>query len=317
MEKTNPAITVPGSRPSGRSATLLFLAILILAGGPGFPQQADIQTLKDEYLAFPAGIQARCALYKLDRLLEQKRASGEDKDMQQLEEGRKWLASAVEHYDKLSDQDAYGDRGNPARSPLGLMQHLWRAQEGMNQDLASFQVSATPEGYDALNATFRQAVAAMDKAVAALEAARGWTEHSDGMFLSIQVPPGFWPRQNINYRLFFNYRPPPDYKEVTKALFVTVEPNQEKKSLHDYQLDEIVRERQEHPDAIMISGDQSYPGVRGRWFHYAYTWQGKEIFGVMYHVTNRNYIWEIKYITLAATFDEEECEGIIRSMQIR
>ncbi|MBN2433624.1 MAG: hypothetical protein JXQ27_19335 [Acidobacteria bacterium] len=67
----------------------------------------------------------------------------------------------------------------------------------------------------------------------------------------------------------------------------------------------------------MIESDRTYPGVRGRWFQVAYTWEGKEIFGVMYHVTNRNYIWEIRYIARVDSFDEEECEGIIRSVQIR
>jgi hypothetical protein len=317
MEKTNPASIGTGSGPYGRHATLLFLLMVILTAGQGFPQEAVDQTLKDKYQAYPAEIQAHCALYKLDRLLEQKRAGGEDKDLTKLEEGRKWLASAVENYDKIAAAGISGDEAEPARSPLGLMQHLWRAQEGMHQRLASFQVSSTPAGYDALNATFRQAVADMDKAVAALEAARGWKEVSDGMFLSIQVPPGFWPRQNISCRLFFNFRPPPNYTEVTKALYVTVEPNKENKPLRDYQLDEIVRERQNYPDAIMLESDQAYPGVRGRWFQYAYTWEGKEIFGVMYHVTNRRYIWEIKYIALVDSFDEEECEGIIRSVQIR
>jgi len=65
---------------------------------------------------------------------------------------------------------------------------------------------------------------------------------------------------------------------------------------------------------VVIEDSRSYPGIQGPWFSYGYTWGDMELQGVIHHFNHNDNVWEIKYLSVANRFDEEECEGIIRSV---
>lgn len=316
-----------GSHPSATRLLAIMLlllptGLLVQSGGDNDPDR------RAEYLNLPADGQAVCARYKLDRLIEQ-RSDDPAETLRHLAEGQRWLAIAIDQYAAYSftnptspfDKPAEVRAGSagPAASPLGLMQHAWRALEGMRQLQATRNLStaAPPESTVDLQARYRaldEAIEAMGKAVDALEAARGWVEHGDGMFLTLRVPPEFLPGQNPDYRLCFDWREP-ESREVGKSLFVSVTRGRPDTNVRDSQQHALEREKTLLPDLVVIEHDQFIPGIRGSWFSYQGTWRGIAVTGLIFHQADRNYIREVKYIARSGLFDSEEGEGIIRSVR--
>jgi hypothetical protein len=296
---------------------LLFTAVLTLA------QSGNEQDLKYKYLNLPAGLQAQCALIKLDRAIQ---AEGSQSKLQHLNQGRRWLTEAISRYeDYTSPPNQIGPKTSRtthsidlAASPFGLLTHLWRAKEGMIQHKATSQLHEvpadwTPEMLKAQDKAIKDAIEAMRKAVTEVEASREWTIHSDGMYLSIQVPPGFKAGQNSAYRLYLTWRPD-NNSNVEKAVFVSVMPNTDNLQPYEHQAQAVTRERGEHADMVVIESSRGLLGVSGSQFTYGYTWSNMELHGVIHHLNYKNNVWEIKYLSVANRFDEEECEGIIRSV---
>ena len=296
---------------------LLFPAVITLA------QSGSDQDLKYRYLNLPPDLQAQCALVKLDRAIQ---AGGSQSKLQHLNQGRRWLTEAIARYgDYTSPPNQTFPKTarttqsiDPAASPFGLLTHLWRAKEGMIQHRATSQLhevpaDLSPEMLKAQEKAIKDAIEAMTKAVAEVEASREWTVHSDGMFLSIQVPPGFKAGQNPAYRLYLTWRPA-EGSRVEKAVFVSVMPNKDNLQPYEHQARAVTRERGEHADMVVIEDSRGLLGVPGSQFSYGYTWGNMELQGVIHHFNHNNNVWEIKYLSVINRFDEEECEGIIRSV---
>jgi len=313
-----------------RSITRSLVILLLAAPNGSFvrPGLDDETDRRAEYLNLQADGQAVCTRYKLDRMMEQG-LDGPAERRRHLAEGRRWLELAIEKYAAYSfvnptspfDQPAkvWTGKGGPVASPLGLMQHAWRALDGMRQLRATRNLStaAPPESTVDLQARYRaldEAIEAMGKAVDALEAAQGWVEHGDGMFLTLRVPPEFLPGQNPDYRLCFDWREP-ESREVGKSLFVSVTRGRPDTNVRDSQQHAPEREKILLPDLVVIEHDQFIPGIRGSWFSYRGTWRGIAVTGLIFHQADRNYIREVKYIARSSLFDAEEGEGIIRSVR--
>jgi hypothetical protein len=171
----------------------------------------------------------------------------------------------------------------------------------------------SPEMLEAQDKAIKDAIEAMRKAVAEVEASRDWTVHSDGMFLSLQVPPGFKAGQNPAYRLYLTWRPEKG-SSVEKAIFVSVMSNKDNLQPYEHQARAVTKERGEHPDMVVIDDSRGLLGVPGSQFTYGYTWGNMELHGVIHHFNHNDNVWEIKYLSVANRFNEEECEGIIRSV---
>ncbi|MCK5057625.1 MAG: hypothetical protein KAT34_13270 [Candidatus Aminicenantes bacterium] len=323
---------------SKKKLRLGFIILIIIPSILVFSQSSNVSDLKKEYQNLPPGLQARCALYKLNQLLEKLNQSGNAAKLQKYQQGRKWLETALKKYEDYVTPsnigvtspyerrekkdflaEGYVGKGDPTKSPFGLMKHLWLAREGMMQRQATRKLSSgpstlSPEEAKRYRLVLDKAVESIRKAVKTLEDARGWIEHSDGMFLSIKVPPGFRPYKNPKYRLDLTWRPPKSF-EIEKVLFVSVEISEKDKYASDYQRKAVIRERKDHPDLVVIESGQHFPGVEGIWFTYGYTWKKKKLTGLIYHYKYGIFIWEVLYTALGNRFNEEECEDIIRSIQ--
>lgn len=303
-----------------KGLTLSMLVLLLLTAGYQFSQSGAEEDLKNRYMNLPVDWHAKCALVKLDRAIVEAERGGNQDKLKMLRQGRQSLSTAIARYGEYIGNPTQMTRPvDPAASPLGLLTHLWRTKEEMIQHRAASERSPTApdvslEEIKALDKAINEAIDAMHKAVDAVESARGWTVHSDGMFLSIQTPPGFKATKNSNFRLCLTWIPPGG-KEVEKALFVSVRPNKDKLQPYEHQPQAITRERGEHSDLEVIEERRGYLGVSGMWFSYSYTWQNKKLIGQIHHYTDSYYVWEIKYLAVASKFDEEEGEGIIRSVQ--
>ena len=303
-----------------RGMALFVMTLLLIAVGSPLSQSGPDEDLKNQYLNLPVDLQAQCALAKLNRAIEEAGGGGDQGKLQLLRQGRQWLATAIAKYNEYIGGPTQTTRPvDPAASPMGMLTHLWLAKEGMIQHRASSQRSAapsnlSPERINALEKAINEAIDAIGKAVEEVESARGWTVHNDGMFLSIHVPPGFRAAKNPSYRLYLTWLPPGG-RDVEKALFVSVAPNKDEAQPYEHQRRAITREREEHSDLVVIENSRGYGGVSGLWFTYGYTWQSKELTGLIHHYTDAYNVWEIKYLTVASKFDDEECEGIIRSVQ--
>ncbi|MFC2166201.1 hypothetical protein ACFLT2_14540 [Acidobacteriota bacterium] len=304
-------------RASALLILLLFPAVVTLA------QSGGDQELKYRYLNLPPDLQAQHALVKLDRAIQ---AGGSQSKLLHLNQGRRWLTEAIARYGEYTSppNQTYPTTNrtaqsiDPAASPFGLLTHLWRAKEGMIQHRATSQLyevppELTPEMLKAQENAIQDAIEAMRKAVSEVEASRGWTVHSDGMFLSLQVPPGFEAGQNSAYRLYLAWRPAKGSR-VEKAVFVSVMPNKDNLQPYEHQARAVTRERGEHADMVVIENSRGLLGVPGSQFTYGYTWGNMELQGVIHHFNHNNNMWEIKYLSVTNRFDEEECEGIIRSV---
>ncbi len=136
---------------------------------------------------------------------------------------------------------------------------------------------------------------AVDAIVAEVEASREWTVHSDGMFLSIQVPPGFKAAQNPNYRLYLIWRPSEGHS-VEKVVFVSVKPNKDNLQPYEHQARAIKRERGEHANMVVIEESRGILDVPGNRFLYGYTWENLELHGIIHHLNHNGTVWEIKYL---------------------
>jgi len=305
-------------------AVSLAIALLALPAAAAQDQRA-------EYLDLPPRPQAECARYKLDRLLERLRGKGPAETLQKLAEGRQWLEIAIGKYDSYSlpnpvspfdkPAEVYAGKGGPAASPLGMMQHAWRALEGMRQLLATRNPSVPSSGVSAAKLkgceqALNEAADAMQKAVEALEEARKWVEHNDGMFVSMKMPPGFLAGKNPKYRLCFDWLSPGS-GELGKSLYVSMERNAQGLAAYDYQQKTVDREKSSLPNLVVVESNRSFPGLHGNWFTYGATWEGKEISCLIYYQADRYFVLEVKYIAQSRLFDEEECEGIIRSIRER
>jgi len=306
-----------------RTRASVLLILLLFPAAVTLAQAGGDQELKYRYLNLPPDMQAQVALVKLDRAIQ---AGGSQSRLQHLNQGRRWLTEAIARYGVYSGPPNQTNPTtnrttqsiDPAASPFGLLTHLWRAKEGMIQHHARSQLHKAPSGLSpemlkAQEKAIKDAIEAMRKAVAEVEASREWTVHSDGMFLSLQVPPGFKASQNPAYRLYLTWRPA-EGGGVEKAVFVSVMPNKDNLQPHEYQARAVTQEREEHPDMVVIEDSHSLLGVPGSQFSHGYTWGNMELQGVIHHFNHNDNVWEIKYLSVTNRFDEEECEGIIRSV---
>lgn len=316
-------ITAATARISAKAKASVLIILLLFPVVATPAQSGGDQELKDRYLNLPPDLQAQCVLVKLDRAIQ---AGGGQNKLQHLNQGRRWLTEAIARYGEYtSPPNQTNPRTStsiqsidPAASPLGLLTHLWRAKEGMIQNLARSRLNAppsglTPEGLMAWEKAIHDAIDAMEKAVAEVEASREWTVHSDGMYLSLQVPPEFKASQNPAYRLYLTWRPTPGGR-VEKAVLVSVTPNKDNLQPYEHQARAVTRERDEHADLVVIEDSRGLLGVPGSRFTYGYTWGNMELQGVIHHFNHNDNVWEIKYLSVANGFDEEECEGIVRSV---
>ena len=307
---------------------LLGLALMVLVSATPAQSTAD-QELAYKYMNMPAEFQALCALYKLDRLIAREKAAGNSDRARQYEQGRTWLKEAINKYNEYAfvnpvspGEQEFEERKRrdiPPKSPLGMWQHVWRAQEGMHQLIATRNLSGDPPGmsYEEIQARHKamdKAAQTMDKAVAVLEAGRGWKSVTDGMFFNAQVPPRFMPGKHLDYRLYMDWRAE-NSREVAKALFVRVTKKGEAAYANDYQEKALEREKKIHADLTVDIKGQSYPGIRGNWARYAYTWKGMQLQALLFHRVSNKYVLEIIYLAEAGRFDAEEAEGIVRSFE--
>jgi hypothetical protein len=296
----------------------LLMILLLFPAVTAFSQSETDQDLKYRYGNLPPDWQAQCALVKLDRAI-QEGSGGSQSKLQHLRQGRRWLTEAIARYGEYIGTPTQLSRSlDPAASPFGLLTHLWQAKEGMIQHRASSELFDDPsnlseEELKALEKAINDAIDAIKKAVAEVEASREWTVHSDGMFLSLQAPPGFKAAQNPNFRLYLTWRPS-ESSGVEKAVFVSVTPNKDNLQPYEHQALAIKRERGEHADMVVIEDSRGILGVPGNRFLYGYTWRNSELQGVIHHLNHKGNVWEIKYLSVENRFDEEECEGIIRSV---
>lgn len=295
----------------------ILISFLFLTSAFAGPGSMRLQELKHRYINLPADFQARCALVKLDRILQTGRLTREK--LQYYRAGRSWLTDAIDRYEEyMGSPTQLSQPLDPSASPLGLLTHLWLAKDGMvhSQDtnrLFSDNSNLSPERRDVLKKALSDAIESMRKAIAEIETSRQWNVHSDGMFLSLQVPPGFKAAQNTAYRLYLTWRPAED-SDIEKAVFVSVLPNKENLQPYEHQARAVKREREEHADLVVIEDSRGTPGVPGSRFLYGYTWSNMELHGVILNFNHKGNVWEIKYLSVANRFDEEECEGIIRSI---
>ena len=305
-------------RPRGMTLNFLMVTFIVLLSILLFSVSSEASDLEDQYLNLPNYLQLKCAEYKMKQLIEKLRSSNSHpKKLAKMELAHQWLLKASKNYDEFRDTNSYyTGKKDPEESPLGMMKHLWLAEEGMKQSMYNWGISPhspdlTMEREKALTETIKEAVAAISRAVEQAEAARGWVRHTDGMFFSIETPPEFKSYKDPSQRL--NLQAVSPRSQTEKVLLVSVERQNKNIERWEYQDSVIAGVQEKFQDAIVIDRNMRFPGISGRWFSYEYTWEGKKIKGLIYHYIG-SWIWEIRYLALADKFDLEECEGIIRSL---
>jgi len=232
----------------------MMIILLLWPAVSASAQSGTDQDLKYRYGNLPPDLQAQCALVKLDHAIRGE-SGGSQSKLQHLRQGRRWLTEAIARYGEymgppnqtFPTTTRLTQPLDPAASPFGLLTHLWLTKEGMihyrdTNRLFGDTSNLSSERAKAQEKAINDAIDAMQKAVAEVEASREWTAHSDGMFLSLQVPPGFKTAQNPDYRLYLTWSPSQGRRSVEKAVFVSVMPNEDNLQPYEHQTRAIARE---------------------------------------------------------------------------
>lgn len=209
---------------------------------------------------------------------------------------------------------------DPADCPYGLMKVLRICAEDLEQTQANWMIAPRPPGMtkaavQAESDAIEAAVRAMEEAVRKVAAHRGWVTHEGPDGVVVRAPGSFMRSETDNWPLVL------EAKDIRGQLEKAVLGKWREKS-HDVSERElheraIAGERKQHSTFRGLQSWQHWPGIPGHWFSYRYDWEGQECKALIYQRSLGTRRWELRYVTLSASFDIEECEEIVRSIDLQ